>query len=153
MTRRVLDDDKTGAGKTQVLILLLDQHYQNRNKKIAMFPTNTAVWNFYQPVLVSCVHRGCEYKAIPISASSHRDYAANCARFLAPERQMGRTATGGIARSISLRQLIPRTWSGILPDLQVYRWRHCHNPLPLEHFERLEQNLHEESLKKTGFHI
>ena len=112
----LLNNDKTGARRRQDGCWkdpgpnpIAGQALPESQQKIAMFPTNTVVWNFYQPVLVSCVHRGCEYKAIPISASSHRDYAANCARFLAPERQMGRIATGGIARSISLRQLIPRT--------------------------------------------
>ena len=28
----LLDDDKTGAGKTKILILVLDQHYQDRSK-------------------------------------------------------------------------------------------------------------------------
>ena len=49
--KALLVDARMGAGKTKVLISILDQHFQDQRKKLPLFPKQALVWNFMDELL------------------------------------------------------------------------------------------------------
>lgn len=49
--KRLLMDARMGAGKTKVLITVLDQHFTDKRKKLPIFPTKALASNFYHELL------------------------------------------------------------------------------------------------------
>lgn len=49
--KRVLVDARMGAGKTKVLIAVLEQHFHDRRKKLPIFPTKALTVNFLDELL------------------------------------------------------------------------------------------------------